>query len=157
MKSKTVVHYDLPHQFEPLMPGPAKIDQLLEKAALLTTSATGLGASTGAATQGELRALLRSMNSYYTNRMEGEHARPSDIERALQNDFSDNRDLARKQRLAVAHVRTELACEQALELRKVAGEDTVAWLYGALPSNGCTRICSENSPLRTCSLPTGRG
>jgi Fic family protein len=125
MKSQTVAQYDAPHQFEPLMPAQAVLAPLLEKAGDLMRKATALGAAAGrtAPSQSEpkapspspLRHLLRSMNSYYTNRIEGEHTRPSDIERALQQDFSANADLARKQRLAVAHIRTEALCEQALD------------------------------------------
>ena len=76
------------------------------------------------------------MNSYYTNRIEGEHTRPSDIDRALQNDFSSNADLARKQRLAVAHIRTEESCERTIDERVHEDGETgssASWksLYGA--------------------------
>ena len=51
------------------------------------------------------------MNSYYTNRLEGEHARPSGTERALHEDYSRNAGLARRQRLAVAQTtRSSGAC-----------------------------------------------
>jgi len=91
-------------------------------------NALGVAAAQGA--QPELRKLLRSMNSYYTHRIEGEHTRPSDIERALQQDFSSNADLARKQRLAVAHIRTEEVCEAELSRRLADEGDAAArWLY----------------------------
>ena len=128
--SQVIQHYDAPHQFEPLMPEDGKMAPLLERASDLTRAATALGSASGKTAQRELRALLRSMNSYYTNRIEGEHTRPSDIERALQQDFSGNADLARKQRLAVAHIRTEELCEAALDKRAAAeGEDGARWLY----------------------------
>ena len=105
---------------------------LLEQASDLTRKATALGTASGNAAQHELRKLLRSMNSYYTNRIEGEHTRPSDIERALQQDFSTNADLARKQRLAVAHIQTEAHCETELDARRATQGDEVArWLYSA--------------------------
>jgi Fic family protein len=125
VKSQIISRYDAPHQFEPLLPAEPALGPLLEQASDLTRAATALGASAAAA-QTELRSLLRSMNSYYTNRIEGEHTRPSDIERALQQDFSANADLARRQRLAVAHIATEAACEAKLEAQ---GTDAVAWLY----------------------------
>jgi len=126
MKSQKIKQYDSPHQFEPLMPGEPVLSPLLERAADLTRKATALGTASGKAAQSELRALLRSMNSYYTNRIEGEHTRPSDIERALQQDFSANADLARKQRLAVAHIRTEESCEAELDRRVAADGDNAA-------------------------------
>ncbi len=129
MKSRTTKRYEAPHQFEPLIPEAGRMGALLERASDLTRAATALGSASGKTAQIELRALLRSMNSYYTNRIEGEHTRPNDIERALQQDFSSNADLARKQRLAVAHIRTEQACEAAIDARSTAGGDAVRWLY----------------------------
>lgn len=132
MVSHTIKHYDAPHQFEPLMPDESKLAPLLERASDLTRAATTLGTASGKAAQVELRALLRSMNSYYTNRIEGEHTRPSDIELALQQDFSANAELARKQRLAVAHIRTEQSCEAEVERRVAAsGDEGARWLYSS--------------------------
>lgn len=132
MVSQTIKQYDAPHQFEPLMPEESKLAPLLERASDLTRAATALGTASGKAAQLELRALLRSMNSYYTNRIEGEHTRPSDIERALQRDFSANADLARKQRLAVAHIRTEQSCEIEVERQVAAsGDEGARWLYSS--------------------------
>ena len=112
------------------MPAEPQLGPLLEKAADLMRKATALGTGSKKAAQSELRTLLRSMNSYYTNRIEGENTRPSDIERALQQNFSSNADLARKQRLAVAHIRTEALCEIELERRLEAdGPDAARWLY----------------------------
>ncbi|HEX6704661.1 MAG TPA: Fic family protein [Albitalea sp.] len=146
MKAQRIEHYDAPHQFEPLLPEQRVIEPLLERASDLTRVATKLGASAAAPAQRELRVLLRSMNSYYTNRIEGEHTRPSDIDRALQNDFSSNAELARKQRLAVAHIRTEEGCERTLDetvqadeeagasaaLKSLYGADALVWLHEEL-------------------------
>ena len=130
MNSQIITQYDSPHQFEPLLPAEPFLAPLLEKAGDLTRKATALGSASGRAAQSELRKLLRSMNSYYTNRIEGEHTRPSDIERALQQDFSANADLARKQRLAVAHIRAETLCENEIDRRLAAeGVDAARWLY----------------------------
>jgi len=112
------------------MPAEPLLAPLLEKASDLMRKATAFGAASGKTAQSELRKLLRSMNSYYTNRIEGEHTRPSDIERALQQDFSANADLARKQRLAVAHIRTEALCEGEVDRRlQTEGPEAVRWLY----------------------------
>ena len=130
MKSQAIAQYDAPHQFEPLMPSESAVGPLLERASDLARAANALGAVSAQGAQQELRKLLRSMNSYYTNRMEGEHTRPSDIELALMKDFSSDADLARKQRLAVAHIRTEEICEATLTAKLAAeGDDTARWLY----------------------------
>ena len=121
--------YDAPHQFEPLLPAEAAMRPLLESASDLMLTAKALASSSLPEAHREIRALLRSMNSYYTNRLEGEHTRPSDIERALQQDFSNTPDLARKQRLAVAHIETEARCEVTLDARLAAGANVTKWLY----------------------------
>jgi Fic family protein len=154
--SQNIARYDAPHQFEPLWPAQSTLAPLLEQAGELSRAAIALGASPLAHT--ELRGLLRCMNSYYSNRIEGEHTRPADIERALQQDFSANADLARRQRLAVAHIQTELVCETELAVRAQAGQNLVRdlydpqalmWLHGQLfkdlPSADLT--LADGSPL----------
>jgi Fic family protein len=100
--------YDAPHQFEPLLPSEAAQQPLLVQAHDLARAALQL---TGTPVPAELRRLLRGMNSYYSNRIEGQHTRPFEIEQALRRDFSANRELAARQRLAVAHIEAELALE----------------------------------------------
>lgn len=128
MRPHKIDHYDQPHQFEPLLPGAHRMGPLLERASDLTRAASALSLPAGQVPMRQLGELLRRMNSYYTNRLEGEHTRPSDIERALQDDYSMDVDLARRQRLAVAHIQSELACESALDDALPAGE-SVAALY----------------------------
>lgn len=106
--------YTDPVQFEPLLPSEARLEPLLAKSHALLRQATRLA---GTRVPPELRNLLRSMNSYYTNRIEGQHTRPQEIEQALRQDFSRDLGLAARQRLAVAHIEAE----QSLEAR-YAGE-----------------------------------
>lgn len=115
MGTQKIEHYTHPAQFEPLLPGAHKMGPLLERASDLTRAAAKLTLPAGQMPMRQLGELLRRMNSYYTNRLEGEHTRPSEIEQALQDDYSRSPDLARKQRLAVAHVHTEKACESLLD------------------------------------------
>ena len=131
MKSKKIKQYDAPHLFEPLLPQEHRMAALLEKASDLIREAASLGASAAPGAAVQLRELLRSMNSYYTNRIEGEHTRPSDIERALLKDFSKESDVARRQRLAVSHIQTEIACERLIQAKLDSGETVIPWLYSS--------------------------
>ena len=97
-----------PDPFEPLLLSPAKQEPLLAKAHDLARAATALA---GRPVPPDLRALLRAMNSYYSNRIEGQHTRPLELEQALRRDFSANALLAARQRLAIAHIDTEVAIE----------------------------------------------
>lgn len=100
--------YSEPHQFEPLLPIDGRMEPLLAKAHDLSRQATTLA---GTHAPPELHSLLRSMNSYYSNRIEGQHTRPHEIDQALRKDFSKDDKLATKQRLAVAHIEAEKALE----------------------------------------------
>ena len=135
-----VARYDAPHQFEPLLPSSLELEPLLERASDLTRAAASLGSAAMPGANDSLRTLLRAMNSYYTNRIEGEHTRPADIERALLQDFSSQPDIARRQRLAVAHIRTEQYCEQQVDAsrahtdvaRDLHSRSALEWLHHEL-------------------------
>lgn len=100
--------YDAPHQFEPLLPSEARQAPLLSRAHDLALAATALAATPIAA---ELRGLLRAMNSYYSNRIEGQHTRPAELAQALQQDYSADASLAARQHLAIAHMEAEVVLE----------------------------------------------
>ncbi len=55
-------------------------------------------------TRKEVIRLLRHINSYYSNRIEGEHTTPADIERAIKKDYSSNENKKALQKLSVAHI-----------------------------------------------------
>ena len=132
--------YTEAHQFEPLLPSDARIEPLLTKAYDLSRLASTLA---GTRAPPELRTLLRSMNSYYTNRIEGQHTRPHEIDQALRQDFSKDATLAAKQRLAVAHIEAEQAMERRCsgpkgtrDLYTVdAVQDMHRELFGRLPAS----------------------
>lgn len=104
--------YDQPHQFEPLIPRAEVRDALLAKAHRLQKE--GMRA-TGRAHQSVMQAmapLLRAVNSYYTNKIEGQHTLPREVEAALHDQFSQDADVRRRQRLALAHMATETWAER---------------------------------------------
>ena len=139
--------YNAPHQFEPLLPGPKRQQPLLAKAHDLARAATQLA---GLPVAPELRALLRGMNSYYTNRIEGQHTRPHEIEQALRKDFSGDAGLAARQRLAVAHIEAEAA----IELR-CTGDAGAVWLCGADAVPALHRELFSRLPAADLHTPEG--
>ena len=112
-KSQKFTLYDHPSQMEPLLPSEHALGPLLEQAHELQGAAYKLGGFCAPDALRDLRALLRAMNAYYTNKIEGQHTQPLQIEKARRGDFSNDADKARRQRLAIAH----MACEQQLEGR----------------------------------------
>ena len=75
------------------MPTDARVEPLLAKAHDLSRLATTLS---GTRVPPELRSLLRSMNAYCTNRIEGQHTRPHEMEQALGQDIFQRRRTGRQ-------------------------------------------------------------
>jgi Fic family protein len=106
-------HYNSPHQMHPMLPSEAALHDLRLLAAEVISSAKDLAAQGMPQLRALLRDSLRPMNSFYTNKIEGQHTTPLMIERALKQDFSNKPDEARKQRIAIAHIETERTGEIA--------------------------------------------
>ena len=122
-KSQKFPLYDQPSQMEPLLPSEHALGPLLEQAHELQGAAYRLGGVCAPGALKGLRTLLRAMNSYYTNKIEGQHTLPLEIAQALGGDFSNDADKARRQRLAVAHI----ACEEQLEARWAGWSTPEVW------------------------------
>lgn len=105
--------YDSLHQFEPLLPTVAH-PELEVLAGDLSARALELKGLVHPATGAQIAALLRGVNSYYSNRIEGQHTHPRDIERALRKEFDTAPEKARLQRLAIAHIETQKEMEDWL-------------------------------------------
>lgn len=94
---------------------PARLEQppegLVDKVAELSAAAATLGDKLHPATAANLAGLVRIMNSYYSNLIEGHNTRPRDIERALAGvtDEGERRDL---QLEAAAHVRVQATIDE---------------------------------------------
>ena len=88
----------------------------------------------------EIEALLRVVNSYYSNLIEGHNTHPIDIERAMRRDYSsdpDQRDLQIESRIHI-EVQEKLAARlQAESQFAVTSVEMLCWLhhefYEALP------------------------
>jgi Fic family protein len=99
--------YHAVHQMHPLLPSDNSLENLRPLAADVIGQAKDLAAHGMPHLRGLLREALRPMNSYYTNKIEGQHTEPLLIEQAMRKDFSSAPAEARKQRIAVAHIATE--------------------------------------------------
>lgn len=129
--------YDQPHQFEPLLPS-RKLDELSEATRRIFEKSSELKASASPEARTALREIVRSMNSYYSNRIEGQGTHPANIARALKSDFSDKPDVAKGQRVALAHIEAEreleaLVTTEAAALSSGFLRKAHESLYGRLP------------------------
>jgi Fic family protein len=113
MDSKSIIisAYTQPHQFEPLLPQ-KELDELAERSRPVIEASLRLQSALCTATTTALRELVRAMNSYYSNTIEGQGTHPLNIARALRSDFSLQPATAKRQRIALAHIEAERELEQ---------------------------------------------
>ncbi len=122
---------ETPSRIEPTRieaPSEATADALAE----LTAAAATLGSALHPRTAGHLAELVRIMNTYYSNLIEGHDTRPRDIERALANDFESDPDRRNLQLESVAHVRVQAAIDRMAtndDLPEPASTAFLKWLH----------------------------
>jgi len=105
--------YEYPSDMEPLLPEDR--DGSLAALALQTIRGSErLRGKLHPATRRGVAELVQSMNSYYSNLIEGHRTRPMDIDRALRQEFGGNREQRNLQQLHWAHVETERWMKVAL-------------------------------------------
>lgn len=88
-------------------------------AVLLHKEAGALAASAHPVTRAALARLVRVVNSFYSNLIEGIRTTPAEIEAAMKADYSHDPGRAALQRLAAAHVRVEEAVASELAANPV--------------------------------------
>jgi len=104
----------------------------------LVTATTALKAALPVGMAGALSDLVRSMNCYYSNFIEGHNTHPLDIERALTEDFSDNKEQRNLQLEAKAHIAAQRWIDEGGLAGKVATVETLFEIHrrfeSALPA-----------------------
>ena len=80
-----VAQYTQPHLMEPLLPQ-NRLDALRERTRSVIEQSYRLAGSAHPSTIAKVRELVREMNSYYSNRIEGQNTHPRQIERAQSRD-----------------------------------------------------------------------
>jgi len=75
--------------------------------------------------------LVREMNCYYSNLIEGHKTSPREIERALKQDFSADETQRHHQQLGLAHIAVEklMVDRLAAETVDVYGAEFICWLH----------------------------
>ncbi len=143
---------------------------LREAAAELIRQSAKLSAAVHPITRRSIIELVRAMNSYYSNLIEGHRTHPFDIERALNQDFSEDRTKRALQQESKAHIDVQLLVEQRLEAQldlRVCTPALLCWIhkefYERLPEefrilnnpNGTVDRVEPGS-FRSCHVEVGR-
>ena len=115
---------------------PARLEEVSEAisnvVAELSADSAKLGHALNPRTAANLAALVRVMNTYYSNLIEGHNTRPRDIERALAGEFDDDQERRNLQVEAAAHVRVQAEIDRMdaeYRLPEPAATDFIRWLH----------------------------
>ncbi|MGY5810062.1 Fic family protein [Rhizobium sp. LEGMi198b] len=124
---------------EPLVPEDDK-GSLEDKVLTLVAEANQLAGRVHPKLRDSIGDLVRSMNCYYSNLIEGHDTHPRDIDRALANNFSDEPKRRELQQEAVAHIHVQKLID--------VGEDPDVWPASAayaswLHEEFCSRLPPE--------------
>lgn len=116
---------------EPLLPMDWN-GELKELAADLLRKSAQLGGALHRVTRESIIDLLRAMNSYYSNLIEGHNTHPVDIEKALRRDYSSDPANRALQIESQAHIEVQMLVEQRLEenpATEICTEDFICWIH----------------------------
>ena len=116
---------------EPLIPQTALRD-LKEQASVLVKRTSALGALLNPQTAKSVKQLLRSMNSYYSNLIEGQSTHPYYIDQALKQQYEKDPQKKNLQMLAIAHIETQEKAEAFLQgnpSASITKPDFLKWLH----------------------------
>ena len=91
---------------EPLLPAAGE-RRLEDLAVRLASESAGLASQLAPSVRDSVGALVRSMNCYYSNLIEGHNTRPRDIDRALRQDYAQDPERRKLQLEAVAHIHVQ--------------------------------------------------
>lgn len=104
---------DHPGLMQPLMP--SDTEDIAERCYTLAIESAKLSSALPPATAQAVGALVRGMNCYYSNLIEGHDTRPAEIDRAMRGDYSGVPKKRALQLEARAHIETEESVIEALE------------------------------------------
>ena len=130
-------------QMEPLFPSVTD-SSLTDLAIEVIRRSAALSTSLHPLTRQAVIELVRSINSYYSNLIEGHNTHPVDIERALEKDYSH--DIAKRamQMESSAHIEVQRLIENRLRENPnedICGQDFLCWVhsefYARLPEEFC--------------------
>ncbi len=122
--------YDHPFQMQPLFP--TGTEPLEDLALQICSASATLGGQLHPLSRQPLVELLRIMNSYYSNRLEGHHTHPIDIEKAMRQNYSTDPAKRVLQIESCIHIQVQRQIEQRLATEtslNVADSQFIRWIH----------------------------
>lgn len=118
------------HRMTPLLPEGA--DELQDRALEVLQKSAALGNRQHQVTLNTLRELLRIINSYYSNLIEGHNTHPYDIVRAMQKEYDSEPAKRNLQLESVAHITVQREMEKKLREEpevNVASQEFLCYIH----------------------------
>lgn len=141
---------------------PARLEEptaaIADVIADLSAAAATLGLALHPRTAANLADLVRIMNTYYSNLIEGHDTRPRDIERALAGEFDQDQGRRDLQMEAAAHVRAQAEIDRlgaARELPAPASAEFLQWLHREFYRDGPESMLIIQSGDRRFAMEPG--
>jgi Fic family protein len=122
--------HDSVRQMTPLLP--ERADELQDLALEVMQRSASLGTRQHPVTLHTLRELLRIINSYYSNLIEGHNTHPYDIVRAMQQEYDTEPAKRNLQLESVAHISIQRMMEEQLQAEpgiNIAGQEFLCSLH----------------------------
>jgi len=149
---------ETPDRIEPARIEEPKVE-LVDVVADLTAVTSYLGRALHPRTAANLAGLVRVMNTYYSNLIEGNNTRPRDIERALLGEFDEDEGRRNLQLEAVAHVRVQSEIDRkflAGELPSSTSTDFICWVHQEFYRDAPTAMLYLKSADREVIMEPGK-
>jgi len=124
---------------EPLLPQESKCGELNDMALDLVAKSEKLSGQINPVLQKSLGDLVRSMNCYYSNFIEGHNTLPRDIDRALKNNYDADPKKRNLQLESRAHIEVQQMIDAGAWVGEVVSDDFIKWVHKEF----CARLPEE--------------
>lgn len=139
------------YSMEPMMPPEG--EKILEDIAFdLSTKAYTLSGSLNPIFRKSMASLVRSMNCYYSNLIEGHYTHPRDIDRALHQDYETLPEKRNLQLEARAHVEVQELINTLPQETPWVSVDFLLWLHKEFCSRLPEELLKTHNPVTGFSL-----
>ena len=125
-------HYTRITQMEPMFPDYTKGPNLSELVIEVIRKSSALSSTLHPVTRQGVVELVRSMNSYYSNQIEGHHTHPADIEKALAKNYSHEPAKRAMQMESVSHIEVQRLIEHRLKEEpriNICSTEFLCWIH----------------------------
>ncbi len=151
-------NFQSPSMIEPCLLGEYISETTSDLISLLVDKSSTMTAHLHPKTAQNLASIVRVMNCYYSNLIEGHDTKLQDIERALNNDFSDDQANRNLQIEAKAHIRVQEKIDNLYasnQLPNPTSVEFIRWLHKEFYEDASYEMLTVKSDTRTLKLIPG--